>query len=642
MQGKVLAVWFSALALMLTTALTAQERLNNATVSTRWATITSEKLPRFSLKRTLQEDRLKPGNRFAAPLSVDLGLDNAGTWESTSEGNKVWRMKVQSKDALGLMLLFDAFFIPPGAVLNVYHADGQLMDTYNGLDNQSHGKFLVGLVRGETAQLEYIEPRESIGQGRLHLFRVDHAYHRENLRAANFAVSGKLSDEIELGFGASDPCNVNIACADSAEFAKEKRAVCRIVVVVKEGTGVCTGNLINNTKQDGRPLLLTAFHCQDGFNPLYDLWRFDFNYESKTCDNPAKEPQWQTILGAKLLAGRQMSDFLLLELSNSIPQSFKAYFLGWDRQTTAPTQAAFIHHPQGDIKKISLDTDPLIVNPNAITWNNKVITPANFHLRMGIDKGSFKVGSSGSALLNEKKRVVGQLHGGLDTCVNPIGYFGRLNVSWDGAESAEGRLKDWLDSADTQADTLDGIENPVKGGGTISGSIKTEKGTGIANVRVQLLGTNGATITTLTDELGNFSIDNVPLSETYEIGAGKADLYENGLSTLDMIRVQKHILNLEALATPFQMIAADVNNSGTISTLDLIQMRKVILNLETKFSSPVWMFVPAEKNFQDPKDPFKGLTSGIYTIPGLTNKVMNFNFTGIKFGDINGSVDNTY
>ena len=188
MQGKVLAVWFSALALMLTTTLSAQKRLNNATLPTRWATITSEKLPHFSLKRTLKEDRLKPGNRFAAPLVVDLGLDNAGAWESTPEGNKVWRMKVQSKDALGLMLLFDDFFIPPGAILNVYHADGQLMDTYNGLDNQTNGKFLVGLVRGETAQLEYIEPLESIGQGRLHLFRVDHAYHRYNLGAANFAV----------------------------------------------------------------------------------------------------------------------------------------------------------------------------------------------------------------------------------------------------------------------------------------------------------------------------------------------------------------------------------------------------------------------------------------------------------------------
>ena len=68
MLRKVLAVCFSALALMMTTtALSAQERLNNAPMSARWATITTEKLPRFSLKKTLKEDRLKPGNRFAAP-----------------------------------------------------------------------------------------------------------------------------------------------------------------------------------------------------------------------------------------------------------------------------------------------------------------------------------------------------------------------------------------------------------------------------------------------------------------------------------------------------------------------------------------------------------------------------------------------
>lgn len=641
MQGKVLAVCFSALALMMTTTiLSAQERLNNATMAARWATITKEKLPRFSLNKTLKEDRLKPGNRFAAPLTVDLGLKNAGIWENGPEGASVWRMKVESKTALGLMLLFDDFFLPPGAELKVYHADGELMSTYNGLDNQENGKFLIGLVRGENAHLEYTEPAAFKGQGRLHLFRVDHAYHQENLEAANFDVAGKLA--VELGFGSSAPCNININCEDGAGYSAEKRAICRIVVIVKEGTGVCTGNLMNNTKQDGRPLLLTAFHCQDGYTPLYDLWRFDFNYESKACANPTKEPQWQTILGAKLLAGRQMSDFLLLELSNNIPQSFKAYFLGWDRQREAPSSGALIHHPQGDVKKISLGSGPLLINPTTIQWNNTVTTPANFHLRMDIGKGAFKVGSSGSALLNEQKRVVGQLHGGRDTCDKPLGYFGRLFISWDGTEQANGRLKDWLDPSNVGADTLDGIENPVKGGGTISGSVKTEKGIAIANARVQLLGSAGLTITTLTDDLGNFSIDNVPLGEAYEIGAGKADAYDNGLSTLDLIRVQKHILNLQPLATPYQIIAADVNNSGTISTLDLIQMRKVILNLETKFAAPIWLFVPEGKNFVDATDPFKGMVAGAYNLPILVNTNTTFNIIGIKFGDLNGNVDGTY
>lgn len=640
MQGKVLAVWFSALALMMTTTvLSAQERLNNARMAAPWATITKEKLPRFSLKKTLKEDRLKPGNRFAAPLRVDLGLENAGIWEDGPEGARIWRMKVESKTALGLMLLFDDFFLPPGAELKVYHADGELMNTYHGVDNQANGKFLIGLVRGENAYLEYTEPPEFKGQGRLHLFRVDHAYHQGNLAEANFNVSGKLS--VELGFGASAPCNINVNCEDGADYATEKRGICRIVVIVEEGTGVCTGNLMNNTKQDGRPLLLTAFHCQDGYTPLYDLWRFDFNYESKACDNPNKEPQWQTILGAKLLAGRQMSDFLLLELSNSIPQSFKAYFLGWDRQREAPTSGTLIHHPQGDIKKISLGSK-LLINPTTIQWNNSVVTPANFHLRMDIDKGAFKVGSSGSALLNEKKRVVGQLHGGRDTCDKPLGYFGRLFISWDGSDQANARLKDWLDPSNLAPDTLNGIENPAKGGGTISGSVKTEKGIAIANTRVQILGANGVTITTLTDDLGNFSIDNVPMGEAYEIGAGKADAYDNGLSTLDMIRVQKHILNLEPLGSPYQMIAADVNNSGSISTLDLIQMRKVILNLDTKFASPVWLFVPETKNFVDAADPFKGVVSGAYTIPALLNANTTFNIIGIKFGDLNGNVDGTY
>jgi hypothetical protein len=109
-----------------------------------------------------------------------------------------------------------------------------------------------------------------------------------------------------------------------------------------------------------------------------------------------------------------------------------------------------------------------------------------------------------------------------------------------------------------------------------------------------------------------------------------------------MIRIQKHILALEELPTPYQKIAADVNNSGTITTLDLIQMRRVILNLDTKFVTPTWLFVPAEKNFIDSSDPFKGVISGAYTIPALLEKANTFNIIGIKFGDINGSVDVSY
>jgi hypothetical protein len=71
-------------------------------------------------------------------------------------------------------------------------------------------------------------------------------------------------------------------------------------------------------------------------------------------------------------------------------------------------------------------------------------------------------------------------------------------------------------------------------------------------------------------------------------------------------------------------------------------MRRVILNLDSKFPTPIWLFVPAAKNFLDEKDPFKGFAAGIYTIPALINKNTTFDIIGIKFGDVNGNVDGTY
>jgi len=65
-----------------------------------------------------------------------------------------------------------------------------------------------------------------------------------------------------------------------------------------------------------------------------------------------------------------------------------------------------------------------------------------------------------------------------------------------------------------------------------------------------------------------------------------------GLTTLDIIAVQRHILGLETLPKPFSWIAADVNNSGSITTLDVVLMRQVILGMGTFGNLPVYRLLP--------------------------------------------------
>jgi large repetitive protein len=111
----------------------------------------------------------------------------------------------------------------------------------------------------------------------------------------------------------------------------------------------------------------------------------------------------------------------------------------------------------------------------------------------------------------------------------------------------------------------------------------------------------------------------------------------NGVTTFDLVLVQKHILGIGPLENPYRMIAADVNDSKSISTADLIQMRKVILNLDPSFKGlPSWRFVAAKFKFSDVRNPWAGAFPEQHIVNDLSEKVQA-DFVAIKLGDVNGS-----
>ena len=592
-------------------------------------------LSAVDISTLLAEDRNFPGDRFAAPQAVDLGLNNSGQWTELPNGDRIWRLHVRVPDAKGLALLYDRFFLPDGARLHVYRPDRQqVIGAYTNQNNPPTGRFLTGFVRGEEVVVEYYEPQEVANQGQVHIFRIDQVYKDGMFGDATL----RSSSSTELGFGTSFPCHANINCSEGADYQTEKRGIMRILVVVEEGSGFCTGNLMNNTREDGRPLVLSAFHCQDGFTPLFDLYRFDFNFEASACANPGAEPSRQSILGCTRLAGRQENDFILFELFSTVPASFNPYYLGWDRSANDPQAATLIHHPRGDIKKIAFDQDPARVFTNVINWNNDVTTPANHHFILSYDVGAFEIGSSGGALLDQNRRVVGQLHGGTSNCSSTTAYFGRLHLSWEGGGTPATRLRDWLDPDDTGAVTLGGRDAPVGSGLTVSGMITTETGTPVPEVRVLILGDAGTTLSTTTDASGLFTFSDLPAGDTYELDFSRPGEVLNGVSTLDLIQVQRHILNINPLQSPYQMLAADVNLSGSITTLDLIFIRRVILGVRSDFDPlPAWLFVPVDGFFVDPLNPFAGIQQGAYILDNLQSDVLDFDLLALKPGDVNSS-----
>lgn len=595
-------------------------------------------LPAFPLEKVLKEDQLAPGSRFAAPIQVDLGLDNAGSWTELKNGDRLWRLKIHSGGALGLSALYDELYLPPGATLFMYNEAGtQILGAYTNESNTPNGTFMTGFLNGETAIIEYFEPKTVRNQGLLHIFRIDHAY--------NKTVYGEKSGLAEFGFGAAQPCNINANCQQGLNWQKQKRGICRIIVVVEEGTGYCTGNLINNTKNDGKPYILSAFHCQDGYTPKYDFWRYDFNYESSNCNNPVAEPAYQSMLGSSLRASYRQNDFLLLELKDTLPNTYNVYFNGWDRKNNPPTSAFSFHHPRGDIKKFAVENQSVTIYGTPYQWqrgDGVILTTslANSLFRVQFDASTVEVGSSGAALFDNNGRIVGQLHGGneLGSCTLNSVYYDRFTLSWEGGGAPANRLKDWLDPDTSNVTSLDGMERTVEGVGTLAGFVKTEGGKGIAGVSVLLDGT--AKLATVTDTAGAYVFRNLLPTGSYTLALQKDFNDKNGVNALDVILISKHILSVENFDSPFKIWAADVNNSKSVTVLDIVALRKLILGIDTEFvSSPSWRFVPTDFEFSDPDKPWDDFIPSKYTVPKLDSAVLDFNFIGIKTGDVNLSAD---
>ncbi|MEL7121310.1 MAG: hypothetical protein AAFO07_17820 [Bacteroidota bacterium] len=595
-------------------------------------------VPVLDLKKIREQDEVRPwANRFAAPIQVDFGLANAGQWTELANGDRIWQLKLQSKNAIALVLLYDQFYLPKGSRFYVYTPDKkQVLGAYTHRNNKESKKFLTGLIQGDQVILEYYEPAYARGQGIIHLFRVDHAYKQESIRKSDYEF--QVHNGNSSGFDSSWDCHENIACQTDPSVLEKEKGICRIMVVVEEGTGFCTGNLMNNTSVNGIPYVLTAFHCQDGFTPQYDFWKFDFGYQSGICDNPISEPIANSIIGSEYLAGRQESDFILLELTTPIPDEYDVFYLGWEKEEGGPDSTYYIHHPLGDIKKFAnIDKRSEVFN-FPIDWDNGVTTPPNNHLRVVYETGFFQPGSSGAALINNAGRVIGQLHGGRSDCDGSTGYFGRLVQSWDGDDSPETQLKTWLDPLNTGAAFLDGTSNPGKGELSISGFVLTDQGRPIVNAEITLQGPK--VLVAQTDENGFYEFMNLKSDERYGLSILKEENPRNGVSINDMIALQNHILALNPITDIYELISADVDRSGSVSTIDRIKIQKVIMGLDPNFQdAPNWQFIPDEYVFSNTEDPLKEELPTIFYIEDFTQDFINFNFIGIKTGDINRTAD---
>jgi len=443
-----------------------------------------------------------PINLHAFLIDYQLSINNLPALDYKQ--SKVYTYKIDNISGATRLFFYSINRLPENDTLFIYNSKGEVLEFF--YHNNIYSKRFVS------------EPFS----GELAIQLVQHSSTTSPLFLETIALEkNAITSNKTLDFGDSGPCEININCEEGDDHQDVKRAVVRIQVRVSSFLGWCTGTILNNTAYDYTPYLLTAEHCgivNSSFVTPANLsqWTFYFNYESPDCSNPASEGNLadQKLTGATLLAnsddngGDFGSDFILLELDDDIPDSFSPYYAGWNRSASnVPKRGVVIHHPQGDIKKISTYGSSAVSGSfgsdvSNTHWLVQWSTTVN-------GKGVTEQGSSGSALLDENDLVRGVLTGGEPTCNDPSGtdFFGKFSYSWNQNGSADNRkLQPWLDSLGTGSLAITGANKgdpkpldttsfKVEARMITSGAVKIN-GLGSSNdlIRIQLFDLGGKLI----------------------------------------------------------------------------------------------------------------------------------------------------
>lgn len=426
--------------------------------------------------------------RMATMMDVSINMENSGTWDVLEDGRRVWRLQISSDNALALGLYFDEFQLPAGSQLFVYSPDRkQTVGSFNEKNNANGGDFAIEMIYGDELIIEYISPKFRQIDGVSREFKNTATFNIHRVMYAYRQVSDPYRDR---GFGDSQYCEVNINCSEGNNWQDEKKGVARISITDGTYGYWCTGSLVNNTNEDGTPYFLSAYHCRDGISETYlDSWVFYFNFEFSGCNNSGIQPMSNTITGSSTVSEADLnggSDLLLMELNSTPPASYGVVYNGWNRVNASSSSGVGIHHPYGDVKKISTYTSSL---SSATYYGGAGSTGAsNAHWRVywsstdnghGVTEG----GSSGSPIFNDDGLIVGTLSGGSSDCeaTSSADLYGKFSYHWtSNGSSSDEQLEPWLDPANTGQTEL-GFYDPnnsgVEASFTASPTSITEGGT---------------------------------------------------------------------------------------------------------------------------------------------------------------------
>ena len=419
-----------------------------------------KEMPPFDLEETLRLDSLnesdmRSGFHFAYKFMTDFNRYNSGITFTQPDGTKVWRLGIYSPKALSLNIMFSEYKIPEGAQVFIYNEDQtHILGSFNHLNNSDLNVLPIAPIDGERLIVEYQEPANVSFSGELTVGEVNHGY--KSLRR-------KEPDEGNTSISKIPP----LACFDDGtnNYKEWGRSV---VLLIIDGTTGCSGTLINNTENDGKPYLLTASHC---LNDLFTVENPDYvkaassivcfyNYDSPFCSPITRGTEEMTTASSYFRAVNEKSDMALLELTEVPPVYYQPYYAGWKIKGSGNAPFTCIQHPRFSTKRISLTEKELC--EDTFTDPNMTFYPNGHWLVKKWDVGFTAGGSSGSPLFNAQGEIIGALSGGQSTAYSPTNdFFYQLEKAWASEEYADNhnrQLKHWLNPTNDNTTTCRGLD----------------------------------------------------------------------------------------------------------------------------------------------------------------------------------------
>ena len=389
----------------------------------RLSPVADSELQRLRNANAHAEKRLRVGIVRSADATSVLPRGRDVPWREVPGGYAA-QVAVTSPEAGAMRLALDLAGVAPQVEVVVQgSADSRLVGPTRVGDIGDRGvPWWTPVTDGDTQTVELFAPR---GTDRAALaLRVVGASHLFTTIASRFE---KRTQEI----GDAGSCNVDIKCSSlqsSQPFLDARNAVAQMVFTEGGFVGLCTGTMLNDTDPSTQiPYFYSANHCfenenlpfktaaqmQAVANTLNTLWFF----EAVSCGSLTVPPFVQLANGAAFLYNNPGADVLFLRLNDAAPAG--SFFAGWDSNAiSVGASIVVIHHPSGDLKKVSQGTVRDFSSPPVLGGATAPFSEVVYN------SGTTEAGSSGSGIFTfdgSQYVLRGGLWGGSALCSNPTG-----------------------------------------------------------------------------------------------------------------------------------------------------------------------------------------------------------------------------